>query len=88
MGQSPGPSLHPADGLAAPLEHRRQSHPPVHSQTLGKDECFQGILQSDFAQVRRVQAGGWMSFSGRQLRVPEDLHGQLVALRPTLTDGR
>ena len=37
--------------------------------------------------VRRVQAGGWVSFQGRHLRLPKALRGQPVALRPTATDG-
>ncbi len=38
-------------------------------------------------QVRKVQAGGWVSFQGRHLRVPKALRGQAVAFRPTATDG-
>ena len=38
-------------------------------------------------QVRQVQAGGWVSFQGRQLRLPQGLRGQPVAFRPTPTDG-
>ena len=38
-------------------------------------------------QVRRVQAGGWVSFQGHQLRLPKALRGQSVAFRPTATDG-
>ena len=38
-------------------------------------------------QVRRVQAGGWVSFQGREFRLPKALRGQPVALRPTATDG-
>lgn len=38
-------------------------------------------------QVRRVQAGGWVSFQGRHLRLPKALRGQSVAFRPTATDG-
>ena len=39
------------------------------------------------AQVRRVQAGGWVSFQGRHLRLPKALRGQPVAFRPTASDG-
>ena len=39
-------------------------------------------------QVRRVQAGGRVSFQGRQFRLPKALRGQSVALRPTAIDGR
>ena len=38
-------------------------------------------------QVRKVQAGGLVSFQGRHLRVPKALRGQAVAFRPTATDG-
>ncbi|MDE0002051.1 MAG: integrase core domain-containing protein, partial [Rhodospirillaceae bacterium] len=38
-------------------------------------------------QIRKVQAGGWVSFQGRQLRLPKALRGQPVAFRPTPTDG-
>ncbi len=38
-------------------------------------------------QVRRVQAGGWVSFQGHHLRLPKALRGQPVAFRPTATDG-
>ena len=38
-------------------------------------------------QVRKVQAGGWVSFQGRHLRLPKALRGQAVAFRPTATDG-
>lgn len=32
--------------------------------------------------VRKVQAGGWIDFKGRQIRVFESLRGQAIALRP------
>lgn len=38
-------------------------------------------------QVRKVQAGGWVSFQGRQVRLPQALRGQSIAFRPTPTDG-
>ena len=38
-------------------------------------------------RLRRVQMGGWVSFRGRQLRLPKALRGQPVAFRPTPTDG-
>ena len=38
-------------------------------------------------QVRKVQAGGWVSFQGHHLRLPQALRGQPVAFRPTATDG-
>ena len=39
------------------------------------------------AQRRRVGLGGRVSFQGRRLRVPKGLRGELVAFRPTATDG-
>ena len=38
-------------------------------------------------QDRKVQAGGWVSFEGRHLRLPKALRGQSVAFRSTPTDG-
>ena len=38
-------------------------------------------------QVRKVQAGGRVSFRGRLLRLPKALRGSAVAFRPTATDG-
>ena len=38
-------------------------------------------------QMRRVGLGGRVSFRGRRLRVPKGLRGELVAFRPTPTDG-
>jgi len=38
-------------------------------------------------QRRRVDEGGRVSFQGRRLRVPKGLRGELVAVRPTATDG-
>jgi transposase InsO family protein len=37
--------------------------------------------------VRRVQAGGWVTFQGHRLRLAKALRGQPVAFRPTATDG-
>jgi len=37
--------------------------------------------------VRKVQAQGWISFRGRNVRLPAALRGQSVALRVTTTDG-
>ena len=39
-------------------------------------------------QIRRVQAGGRVSFQGHQVRLPKALRGQSVAFRPTAIDGR
>ena len=38
-------------------------------------------------QIRRVQAGGWVSFQGRHFRLAKALRGQPVAFRPTAIDG-
>ncbi len=37
--------------------------------------------------VRKVQAGGWVSFQGHDLSLPKALRGCAVAFRPTATDG-
>ena len=37
--------------------------------------------------VRKVQQGGWISFRGREYRVPKSFCGQRVAIRTTRTDG-
>lgn len=37
--------------------------------------------------VRKVQAGGWVHFKGRALRLSSALRGKPVALRPTREDG-
>ena len=38
--------------------------------------------------IRRVQAGGWVSFQGHELRLPRALRRQSLAFRPTAIDGR
>ena len=38
-------------------------------------------------QIRRVQAGGRVTFQGRPIRLPKALRGQPVAFRPTAIDG-
>jgi transposase InsO family protein len=38
-------------------------------------------------QVRKVQQGGWISYQGKQYRIPKAFWGQPVAVRPTVTDG-
>ncbi len=37
-------------------------------------------------QVRKAQNGGWISFQGRQLRLPKALRVQAVAFWPMPTD--
>lgn len=38
-------------------------------------------------QLRKVQHGGWFSYRGKAYRVGKAFHGELVALRPSQTDG-
>lgn len=38
-------------------------------------------------EIRKVQAGGWISYRGRQWKVPKALRGQPVAFRHTAEDG-
>jgi len=38
-------------------------------------------------QVRKVQQGGWISYKGREYRIPKAFYGQRVAVRPTVSDG-
>ena len=62
LGQSPGPSLYPADRLAAAPGRRRQPQPPVPSPALGKDERFHGTLQRDFGrQPPRPDLAAWQA---------------------------
>ena len=50
-------------------------------------ECLPPLEYGPKDTVRKVQAGGWLSFRGRALRVPKALKGQPVALRATGCDG-
>jgi len=71
---------HEALGLAVPAS-RYQASPRSYPDALP-------AVDYDAAdQVRRVQQGGWVSFRGRDLRLPHAFAGQCVALRPTTTDG-
>jgi transposase InsO family protein len=38
-------------------------------------------------QVRKIQHGGWISFHGKEYRLPKAFYRQRVAVRPTVTDG-
>ncbi len=38
-------------------------------------------------RLRKVQDKGWISFQGRNARLPKAFKGRTVALRPTVTDG-
>ncbi len=50
-------------------------------------EVLAAIEYDPTDQVRRVQHGGWISFQGREIRLPQAFAGQPIALRPTNTDG-
>ena len=38
-------------------------------------------------QVRKVQQCGWISYHGKEYRIPKAFYGERVAVRPTETDG-
>jgi transposase InsO family protein len=38
-------------------------------------------------KVRKVQKGGWISYQGKEYRIPKAFYGERVALRPTAIDG-
>jgi len=38
-------------------------------------------------QVRRVQQGGWISYRGKDYRIPKAFYGERIAVRPTDNDG-
>ena len=71
---------HEALALAVPASRYRVSPRPYPAELpprpYGPDD-----------QRRRVDDGGRVSFQGRRLRVPKGLRGELVAFRPTPTDG-
>ena len=71
---------HEALALAVPASRYRVSPRPYPAELpplpYGPDD-----------QRRRVGLGGRVSFQGRRLRVPKGLRGELVAFRPTPTDG-
>jgi transposase InsO family protein len=71
---------HQALGLAVPASRyqpSRRAFPAVlPALEYGPDD-----------HVRKVQHGGWISFRGRELRLPRAFRGHPVALRPTTTDG-
>jgi transposase InsO family protein len=72
---------HEALGLAVPAE-RYQPSPR---------EFCEKIAAFDYApgdHVRRVQAGGWISFRGHEFRLPKAFRGRDVALRMGREDGR
>lgn len=71
---------HEALGLGVPASRYRAS-------PRSYPDALPSVDYDDADQVRRVQQGGWISFRGRNLRLPHALAGQRVALRPTTTDG-
>lgn len=71
---------HEALSLAVPAS-RYQPSPRAYPETLPAIEYPTGSL------VRRVQAGGCLSYSGKTFRIAKALRGYPVALRPTAQDG-
>ena len=71
---------HEALGLAVPVSRYRISPRRF-------PEVLPAVLYDSADQIRRVQQGGWISFRGRDWRVPKAFVGQSVALRPTAQDG-
>jgi transposase InsO family protein len=71
---------HESLGLAPPVSRYRES-PRGFPETLPVWDYGPGD------QVRKVQTLGWISFRGREFRLSKAFRGELVALRPTLTDG-
>lgn len=66
------PSMHtPAQRYRCSVRCMPQTLPPIE---YGPDDL-----------VRRVQAGGWISLHGRDVRLPESLRGLSIALRPRPT---
>lgn len=71
---------HEALDMQVPAERYQPSHrqykedlPPIE---YGPDD-----------QVRKVQQGGWISYKGKNYRIPKAFYGERVAIRPTTTDG-
>ncbi len=71
---------HESLGLAVPASRYQISPRPYPAQ-------LPPLPYQPADQVRKVQQGGWVSFQGRQLRLPKALRGQPVAFRPRPTDG-
>lgn len=71
---------HEALGLAVPASRYQAS-------ARSYPDALPAVDYDASDQVRRVQQGGWVSFRGRDLRLPHAFAGQRVALRPTTTDG-
>jgi len=71
---------HQALGMAVPMSRYRES-PRTFPETLPP------LVYGPGDQVRKVQALGWITFRGRYFRLSKAFRGELVALRPTVTDG-
>ena len=71
---------HEALGLATPVS-RYQVSPRRYPDRLLPVEY------DEADQARRVDAGGWISFKGRLVKVPKAFAGEHVAVRPTTQDG-
>jgi transposase InsO family protein len=72
---------HEALGLAVPASRYRPSARPF-------PEALPPIEYGPGDVVRRVQAGGWFSYRGRDYRVAAAFRGQPLALRPFGRDGQ
>jgi hypothetical protein len=66
---------HEALALAVPASRYRVSPRPF-------PEALPALEYAPGDAVRKVQQGGWISFRGREYRLPEAFVGQPVALRP------
>jgi len=71
---------HQALGLAVPAERYRPSRRSF-PERLDPPDYAPGDI------VRKVQAGGFISFKGHEIRLCKAFRGQALALRPTSTDG-
>ena len=71
---------HEAIGMQVPAE-RYQPSPRQYKDSLPP------IEYAPDDQVRKVQQGGWISYQGKQYRIPKAFWRQRVAVRPTITDG-
>ena len=71
---------HEALGMAVPAS-RYQASSAAFPETLPAPEYYEGDI------VRRVRPDGLTRFLGRRVKLSQALAGQLVAFRPTTTDG-
>ncbi|HYJ79865.1 MAG TPA: IS481 family transposase [Longimicrobiaceae bacterium] len=51
-------------------------------------DVLRAVEYEEKDETRKVQHGGWVSYRGREYRLPQALHGCVVALRPTEVDGQ